>query len=183
MGILNSESKGRCQVASSLFRTYQYDKIIVPGWAYRADSQLTISSRMKDYLVNSCRVPSSVILEEPRSRDTVGDAVFCRLSLNDYLEQITNLTVVSSDYHVSRAVRIFKFVFGRDVFVDSLCSFRTQHSSALEHSEAASLEAFENTFTGVLSGDINGIVERLTNRHPFYNGKKYPRLPNVHLTS
>ena len=175
-GALNAESQGRCEVASRLFRNLEYDKIIVPGWAYREDSKITISSRMKDYLVNCCGLSPSVIIEEPRSRDTVGDAVFCKLSLFKTLNQITNLTVVTSDYHMSRAITIFKFVFGRDVLVNSCGTFQTEYRSTREHDEVASLEAFENTFKGVSAGDLNAIIERLVNHHPFYNGEKYPEI-------
>ena len=176
MGTLNTESQGRCEVASRLFRNLQYDRIIVPGWAYRDDSEITISSRMKDYLVNSCGLSPSIVIEEPRSRDTVGDAVFCRIFLRNYLDQITDLTVVTSDYHVSRALKIFNFVFGRDVPVNSYSSFCTEYRSTLEHNEVASLAAFENTFKGVSAGDLNAIIERLISHHPFYNGEKYPEL-------
>tara|TARA_B100000925_G_C21811885_1_gene389146 strand:- start:80 stop:670 length:591 start_codon:yes stop_codon:yes gene_type:complete len=175
-GTLNSESQGRCEVASRLFHNLQYDKIIVPGWAYRDDSEITISSKMKDYLVNGCGISPSAVIEEPRSRDTVGDAVFCRISLHKYLDQITDLTVVTSDYHVPRAVKIFEFVFGRDIPVSSYGSFVTEYCSTLEHNEVASLEAFRNTFKGVSPDDLNAIIERLINHHPFYNGKKYPGL-------
>ena len=75
MGFLNTESKGRCKVASLLLRNHHFDRIIVPGWAYRDDSSITISSRMKHYLVHHCNVSPSIIEEESRSRDTVGDAV------------------------------------------------------------------------------------------------------------
>ena len=175
-GILNAESKGRCEVASVLFHNLKYDKIIVPGWDYRDDSEVTISSRMKDYLVNNCGLSPSVIIEESRSRDTVGDAVFTRVTLEEYFDQITNLTVVTSDYHVSRAVKIFRFVFGGNIFVNSPGSFVTEYCSSMEHNEIASLEAFENTFKGVAPGDSNAIVERLIAQHPFYNGDKYPKL-------
>ena len=175
-GTLNTESQGRCEVASRLFRNLRYDRIIVPGWAYRDDSEISISSRMKDYLVNGCGLSPSVVIEEPRSRDTVGDAVFCRMSLRNYLDQITDLTVVTSAYHVARALKIFNFVFGRDVPVNSHGSFGTEYRSTLEHNEVASLAAFENTFKGVPAGDLNAIIERLISHHPFYNGEKYPAL-------
>ena len=119
-GTLNTESQGRCEVASRLFRDLRYDRIIVPGWAYRDDSEISISSRMKDYLVNSCGLSPSVVIEEPRSRDTVGDAVFCRISLRNYLDQITDLTVMTSDYHVARALRIFNFVFRVPAIIGSI---------------------------------------------------------------
>ena len=175
-GNLNAESQGRCKVAALLFRSLQYDKIIVPGWAYRDDSQINISSKMRDYLVNSCDLNPSSIVEEPRSRDTVGDAVFCRLSLNESINEITKLTVVTSDYHVSRAIKIFKFVFGGDVNIDSNGSFETKYNGSLERNEGASFDAFEKTFSGIEIGDINAIVERLIKHHPFYNGDKYPKL-------
>lgn len=175
-GCLNAESKGRCKVASELFRKLKYNKIIVPGWSYRDDSQVTISSSMKDYLVDECDLNPSLIVEEPRARDTVGDAVFCRMSVKEYLDQITSLTIVTSEYHVSRAIKIFKFVFGEDIFVNSYESFGMEWRPSFESSELASLKAFENTFSGITPGDITVIVERLLSSHPFYNGECQPKL-------
>lgn len=176
LGALNEESKGRCKVASKLFRKHNYNRILVPGWAYRGDSQITISSRMKHYLINKCHLNQSTIFEEPRSRDTVGDAVFCRLSLNQYFDQITDLTIVTSDYHVNRAIKIFKFVFGNKVLVNNLDSFYTDRMPLISSTEIASLEKFEKTFSGIVSGDLKSILERLLSHHPLYNGENHPRM-------
>ena len=175
-GVLNAESKGRCKVASEIFRKYKYSKLIVPGWAYRDDSQITISSRMKNYLINQCHLKNNTIIEEPRSRDTVGDAIFCRLSLNEYFDQITDLTIVTSDYHVKRAIKIFQFVFGDKVTVNTLDSFCTDRIPSNDSNEIVSFEKFEKTFSGVMSGDLKIILDRLLIYHPFYNGKKYPKM-------
>ena len=176
MGVLNAESKGRCKIASNLYRKHKYNKIIVPGWAYRDDSQFSISSRMKNYLVNRCYLNSSKIIEEPRSRDTVGDAIFSRLLVNNFYNQITNLTVVTSEYHVSRAIKIFQFVFGEDIQVDSLESFGIKINCSLESNEMSSLEAFKKTFSGVAPGDFKNILEIFLSNHPLYNGEKFSKL-------
>ena len=176
MGVLNEESKGRCKIANDLMRKHKYSKVIVPGWAYRSDSQITISSRMKHYLINKFHVNQNIVFEEPRSRDTVGDAIFCRLFLNEYLDQITDLTIVTSDYHVKRAIKIFEFVFGDKVFVNTLDSFCTNRLSSINTNEIASFEEFKKTFSGVMPGDIKIILKRLLSNHPFYNGEKYSKV-------
>ena len=147
MGVLNSESKGRCKVASELFQKHKYNLIMVPGWAYRNDCQITISSRMKHYLINKYHLNQNKIIEEPRSRDTVGDAIFCRLFLNKYFDQITDLTIVTSDYHVNRALKIFQFVFGDKVIVNNLDSFCTERMPSIDSNEIASFKKFEKTFS------------------------------------
>ena len=176
MGVLNEESKGRCKIANELMRKHKYSKVIVPGWAYRSDSQITISSRMKHYLINKFHVNQNIIFEEPRSRDTVGDAIFCRLFLSEYLDQITDLTIVTSDYHVKRAIKIFQFVFGDKVLVNTFDSFCTDRPSSNSSNEITSFEKFEKTFSGVKSGDVKIILERLLSHHPFYNGEKHPKV-------
>ena len=175
MGVLNAESKGRCKIANELLRIHNYNKVIVPGWAYRSDSQITISSRMKHYLINKFHVNQNIIFEEPRSRDTVGDAIFCRLFLSEYLDQITDLTIVTSDYHVKRAIKIFEFVFGDKVLINTFDSFCTDRKSS-DAKEIASFEKFEKTFSDLIPGDVKIILERLLSHHPFYNGEKHPKM-------
>ncbi len=176
MGVLNAESKGRCKIASELLRKHKYSKVIVPGWDYRTDSQITISSRMKHYLINKFHINKNIIFEESRSRDTVGDAIFCRLFLSEYIDQITELTIVTSDYHVKRAIKIFEFVFGDKVQVNTFDSFCTDRLSSIDANEIASFEKFEKTFEGAISGDVKIILERLLSNHPFYNGEKHPKM-------
>ena len=176
MGVLNAESKGRCKIANELLRNHKYNKVIVPGWAYRSDSQITISSKMKHYLINKMHVNQNIVFEEPRSRDTVGDAIFCRLLLSEYLDEITDLTIVTSDYHVKRAVKIFGFVFGDKVLVNTFDSFCTDRLSSVISNEIASFEKFEKTFSDIMPGDVKIILERLLSHHPFYNGEKHPKM-------
>ena len=150
--------------------------------AYRDVFQVTISSRVKDYLVSKCGLNPSIITEEPRSRDTVGDAVFSRLSMNQYLNKVTDIAVITSNYHASRATQIFRFVFGEDIFVNSPDSFDMGRSTSLELNEAASFESFRNTFSVVAPGNINAITERLFTHHPFCNGEKYVKANIYSLT-
>lgn len=175
-GYLSIESKGRCGIASKIYRKKKCDKIIVPGWDYRDDTHVAISSRMKLCLVDEYNLCPSVVDEEARSRDTVGDAIFCRLSLDKFIKQLTHVYVVTSNYHVERALKIFRFVFGTGISIISSGSFYVGAESSLESHERDSLEAFHKTFSQVAPADIGALVEVLTTNHPFYNGDKYPKI-------
>lgn len=169
--ILNQESLGRADLASELFNQLEPDLLIPCGWAYRSDSDTPIAEVLQSYLLGEKNIPALNIHTEIRSRDTVGDAVFTR----DFLgENVTSdeIIVVTSDYHVERTQIIFEFVFGFTVKVFGAKTDKSAHSTS---SEADSINAFNQTFSGIEQGNFEAIYSRMLSDHPFYNGKLHPR--------
>ena len=67
-------------------------------------------------------------------------------------------------------------MFGHKVLVNNLDSFYTDRMPFISSTEIASLEKFEKTFSGIVSGDLKSILERLLSHHPLYNGENHPRM-------
>ena len=174
-GNLDMESKGRADVANNIFRDFNCNKIVVCGCDYREDSDISIASRLRQYLIAKYRIDPSFIIEDARSRDTVGDAIFSRMALKDFASSLSNLYVSTSCYHISRALEIFRFVYGDKFNISSPYCYETTMHPKLLSNEILSLKAFQETFSGIERGDLENIFSRLLIKHPFYNGLLRPK--------
>ena len=172
-GELNEESLSRINFACELFLLNKLSVLITPGWNYRKDTNQYIGDRMKDYAVNY-GVPFENILVEINSRDTVGDAFFCKIN---HIEKnnLKNILVVTSDYHVSRTREIFKLKNGKKYKIEIKGVKGFNDTDKTDH-EKKSLITFKKTFEGVQAGNDEEILKRLKKSHPFYNGKIHPSI-------
>ncbi len=171
-GILNTDSYARACLAAELFIETQARYLITCGWAYRGDCDLPISTALKSCIISNYEINPCSILEEDHSRDTVGDAYFTKVNFAvNY--RLKNLIVVTSAYHVRRAEKIFRFIYGSE-FIINVAGAKTRKNSKIFKHELHSLEVFQNTFKGVLAGDDSQVYSVLRERHPYYNGITYP---------
>jgi len=179
-GELNAETISRIELAALLETKAEkkFDLFIMCGWPYRSDCDIAIADAMKEYMLSRYPTLSRKIISQSLSRDTVGDAIFTRICIGELMD-IKNcpldLTVVTSDYHVSRTKAIFDFVFG-DKFSISVKGALGFNHVGLEIKEAQSLSSFRNSFSDSVSGDLESIYLSLCRKHPFYNGKVFPRI-------
>jgi uncharacterized SAM-binding protein YcdF (DUF218 family) len=172
-GNLNSETRARVEVAARAIDDGRAPVLVCCGWAH-PDFDTCIADAMKRYAVDRLGVAASAIVAEPAPRDTVGEAVFTKRNLAAP-RGWSHVLVVTSRYHLPRALTIFSFVYGPAIRVDGT-SADTADSNERQESEAQSIVAFRKTFEGIEPGDDAAIFERLRNHHPFYNGDVYPRL-------
>ena len=172
-GVLNKESILRANLAAKMAKDCKIPYVITCGWAYRADSAIKIADAFKSYIV-TLGVRTEQILTEENSRDTVGDAVFTRLNLVEPLG-FRYICVVTSNYHVARAIKIFNFVYGSNFSLDVIGAV-VELSDSFLSKETESEIAFDRTFRGVHASDMGQIMEALRNNHPFYNGKIYSKI-------
>ncbi len=172
-GILNFESRSRCDLASNLIKKGHSPLIITCGWNYRSDSKIKIADALKAYLIES-GVRVDQIISDVNSRDTVGDAVFTRVNIAEPMG-LTSICVVTSVYHVPRVQKIFDFVYGKKVKI-TVFGVDVPFTRKIIHKELASMLTFYNTFSGVDAGDLNRIIDTLKLKHPFYNGKMHPKI-------
>jgi uncharacterized SAM-binding protein YcdF (DUF218 family) len=173
-GNLNAETRARVERAAQAVEEGVAPLLVLCGWAYRHDSDICIADAMKRYAIEELEIAGSAIITEPASRDTVGDAVFTKRNLAAPLCW-TRVLLVTSDYHLPRALAIFSFVYGPGITVDGLAA-ASADGERFGESETQSMDAFRNTFEGINAGDDLAIFERLQTRHPFYNGDTYPRI-------
>ena len=172
---LGEESVARANMAIKMFPCDQYDKLVTLGWDYRADCDVPIAEVVSDYILKNSEINKSSVIAIRESRDTVGDAIYCL----DYFRssKLKKIVVVTSDYHVERTKFIFNSVFNNAVSIEvyGVETKANLDSETLVH-EKQSLDAFCQTFDGIDFSSRHEIFSNLSERHPFYNGKIYPKI-------
>jgi uncharacterized SAM-binding protein YcdF (DUF218 family) len=172
-GRLNLESSSRLDLAIDLFVNGKHDYIITCGWNYNSQYNFPIAESMKSYIIQNSNIDCKLIFTETNSRDTVGDAIFSKINVVNK-KSVTNLLVVTSDYHILRTQKIFSFVYGKKYRVEVEGSKNT-HIKDKALLEDESLKAFYETFKGIQTGNDDLILNRLCSNHPFYNGEIYDK--------
>lgn len=114
------------------------------------------------YLIGNGIDSKSIILEK-RSRDTITEAYFSKLSIP---EDCKNILVVSSDYHIYyRVALIFDYVFGVNYNIDyiGVDTDRMRDITTIID-QTNSLKNFFNNF------DITNSIENQIDKHELYGG-------------
>ena len=154
----------RIAVAVTLLREKPAAILVTSGWAYRDDTKLSLADAMANAAMRDHGISVEKTVRLSDARDTVGDAVYFARAVR------ANATcVVTSEYHLERAARIFRFVLGQDARL-SVRGTGDVIAPDAEPAEAASLAAFEDTFSGIDPGDLDAIYRRMKSGHPYYNG-------------
>lgn len=173
-GNLNDESKARANEAVKIFNKNSPKFLVTCGWNYRNDTEIKIAEAFKKYISDDLGFNNDLIMTEPNSRDTVGEAYFTKINLAKPFHW-KNLCVVTSDYHVLRTQEIFNYIYG-DCFNIKVHGTSLNIDNNLLSNEINSLKAFRNTFRGIKAGDDENILHALRNLHPFYNGNIYKKI-------
>lgn len=173
-GRLNAETSARVDLACQAVLAGDAPRLVTCGSADRLEGKMTIAEAMRRYALDLHGLPDAAVETEPASRDTVGDAVFTKRHFAAP-RHWSRVLVVTSAYHLARAIEIFNFVYGATIEVDGRAA-ASDDNALLRDSEARSLAAFQATFAGVAAGDDAAIFERLRTRHPLYNGEVFPAI-------
>lgn len=171
-GNLSEESLSRLKMAGSMYFQKKSKNIITVGWDYRSDSDLFISDVYKSNLI-SMGVPANSIISENKSRDTVGDAFFSKKIALKF--NWKKLLVITSEYHILRAKKIFQFIYGNE-FNSNFVGVKSINQSSRKTVERKSLDSFKSTFLGIKKADDKEIYKCLKTNHPYYNGAVYPKI-------
>lgn len=173
-GILNNESKARAVMAVKIFNEKSAKCLVTCGWAYRDDTNIKIADAFKSFIVDELGISSDQVVTELSSRDTVGDAFFTKINLA-LSSSWKRICIVTSNYHVARTQEIFNFIYGNDYLIDVIGTAVSTDNTVLSN-EISSTEAFRDTFSDVEMGNDGQVLERLRERHPFYNGEIYKQI-------
>lgn len=165
-GNLNMESSMRADKAKIIFQENINSKIITCGWDYLEGCSLKLSQAVATYLNIKHKISLNSLIQEPNSRDTVGDAVFTRKNIVDK-KNFKKLAIVSSHYHLPRVKIIFEFVYGESYNL-TFFSSNFKNSKKYKESELNSLNDFRATFSNIEKGNIKKIYKRLKSNHPLY---------------
>ena len=172
---LSNESKARADLAAKVFIKKKSDFLITSGWDYRIDSDRKIGNVVKDYIIKKTDIKKTKIIADTHARDTVGDAFFIRKNVVAP-QNIENLIIVTSQYHVTRTKIIFnKFFYPQTKITVLGAKVSINDYDKITDAEAKSIDAFYKTFEDVdFLSDFN-IMKTLRSKHPFYNGEVYKK--------
>ena len=173
-GVLSEESAARANLAISRFKRKYFDYLFTSGWAYRVDCPTPISDALSEFIINHTDISKSRIISIPLARDTVGDAIFLR-QISEKLG-VSELEVVTSDYHAARTKTIFEKIMNGKIAVDIVVveTKKRDDKKTLEK-EQLSISTFEETFSETDFTELHKIIETIVLKHPYYNGEIHPK--------
>jgi len=171
-GSLPSITRSRVQKGVDLFREGAAPRLLMSGcWDFwREDTPLqTEAEAMKEY-ATALGVSPGVIFKEEESKDTIGNAYFCKIQ---YLRihHWNKVIVITSDYHMNRTKLIFEKVLGSEYTVEFI-SVETHVSKEilgqLLSKETKVVGILTRWLQGIESGDDDGVGKLLYTKHPGY---------------
>ncbi len=180
-GLPDKESELRLSKARELYKNKFARKLLICGGFVKDKLNISLSSAMRDLAVKLGISRKDVLLEE-KSLDTLGNALFSKEIVNK--NKFKNLLIMTSDYHLERALFVFHEVYGdkfmivgTDVPTNFLKKFVFQH----ERIEQKYLLATQMFLTGVKKGDDKMILKRLQKLHPMYKENSREKASEHHI--
>ncbi len=167
-GSLPEDVQGRINTCIGLYKRGIGKKIICSSGITRPNIAFSEAQAMQHY-IETCfpEIPAADILLEEQSKDTVTNAVFSRQIADTY--GFKTLVIVTSDYHLERAMYAFDFVFGHDyVIVGAAAITPTVQEGKHAIGEAAGLIQTRTRFVGIPNGDLEAIKRRAKKLDPKY---------------
>jgi uncharacterized SAM-binding protein YcdF (DUF218 family) len=177
----NEHLENRIAALPKLLDNLQNPKIILSGGGF--DHNTTEAQKMYNRLSSDIKRNFEIILEE-HSIDTIANALFSNLELRMRHLPLVKKTglIVTSDYHMSRALNIFRKVFGKNMrFYAYPIKTQTTSNELLDsmrkelNSDARSsreIFSFQDPFTkginDIEDGDIYSIMIKMFSFHDYY---------------
>ena len=119
-GKLLYDSKTRIKKELQLLKTNKVQKLILSGKCSYGNRKTTEAKLYQEYLVKRGVNRDKLILEE-QSTDTIGNSVYSKkIIIKQKLPK--NIVVVTSNYHLKRALMVFKHIFGKEFNITAVSS-------------------------------------------------------------
>jgi len=136
------------------------------GRADPASSDLTEAQLMARILVEA-GVDRSRLLLEDESRDTIGNAVLVAARYLRHLQPRT-LYVVTSPFHATRALLLFRGVLGPAWDVQVAASSPARGDATRRANEPGGIDWTRRFFAGITPGDLKACIRKLIADRPGY---------------
>lgn len=162
----------RAEAAAALARERPEAAVILSGRAAFEDAPELSEAEIMAGVLRAEGIADERIYLEDESRDTIGNAVLTAIR---YLRDITPrpLTVVTSPFHLRRALYIFNAVLGPSWPITGHASASTPEDDDRAPLEDTYLSEVRSMLSGIEPGDLRAIGALLRARWPeFYNEVK-----------
>jgi uncharacterized SAM-binding protein YcdF (DUF218 family) len=165
--VLGSTSSAvqRAEAAAALARQRPGAVIIASGRSTFGREPERSEAQVIADVLRSAGIAEERILLEDGSRDTIGNAV---LTATRYLSDVTArpLTVVTSPFHLERALFIFRQVLGPAWPITGHASAALPGDDERARDEARYLDETRRMFSGTAPGDVRRAASLLRERWP-----------------
>lgn len=170
-GTIPKITQYRAEKAAELFNKKLAKKIIISAgyWGFQRPIPPNTEAKPMERILIKKGVPKSAILFEENSRETLGNAYFTRLIVDNY--KWKKIIVVTSRDHLKRTKFYFEKVFGK--------KYKLQFSLAKDNFSEKDIKKIERfgkislrlvNLKKIKTGDIKKIKEYLFKHHIIYNG-------------
>ena len=171
-GSLPPVAARRVERAAELYHLHVAPRLVLTGRCGLRDPDpppVTEAAAMAD-LAARLGVPHDGLLLEERAKDTLGNAYFTRV---DYLEPNgwTNVRVVTSDFHLSRAAWIFRKVLGAGYDFSFVSAYSGFSPRELIHAALDELKVYiflNEWLERIEEGDEQALEHLMEQVHPGY---------------
>lgn len=154
---IGKESKSRVKKGVRLYKKGLAKKILMSG----GEIKKPLSYYMKKYAIK-LGVPSKNIYEENKSKNTIRNAIFSKQIVTK--NKWKKIILVTSDYHMTRSLFIFKHVFGPGFDISHKKSRTNLFHKIFNKKFIKEEEKYlftETLFAGIKPGNISKIKKRL----------------------
>ena len=151
-GNISETLKNRLDKAVEVYQTGNYN-IIVSGGNVQTNTIYSEAYQMKQYLTNTLSIPTSKIITEPNSKNTIENAQYT-LEIIKQKGGIDRIVVVSSEFHIKRVEFIFNYFFnpyGMSLYyVSSKNGPLLEDKKTIEQQYLKEFKCFIHTFVDIL---------------------------------
>ncbi|SFR64025.1 YdcF family protein [Halogeometricum limi] len=163
---IHDRLRRRVEMGMKAFDVTDASHLVFTGAQTNPEVERTECGVMGDYAVRRGVDPDRILLD-PSAYDTIGNAYFTRVLVDDVGLDVRDVAVVTDDFHARRSQYAFEQCFGRGVAVDTTYAVETD-TPVDSHGTRSKLAQTESFFESITPGDIEAIQHRLHTDHDCY---------------
>lgn len=166
---LSNDSLKRLNMACKIYKEKKCAFLVTTGWAYKKELKKPLSSIMAEHAHRNFKIPLDRIFQEPKAKDTVGEAYFIKKNFFLNNKNLKKFHIVTSDWHLERAKEIFKFIFGLSED-PKLNFYPIEGDQTLKEKEKRnkSIIEFRKMMKSCNRGDLSEIYYKMNKYHSLY---------------
>ena len=166
---LSYDSESRLKLAAEIFLKRDSNFFITTGWKYKSSLDNSLSSIMAKFATDKYKIDPEKIFKIEKAKDTVGEAFFLKRDFCSKNNQIRDIYVVTSDWHLKRAKFIFNYFFPPDQGINIIFStVNGDKNLFLKEGENTSLNKFIEITKLSKTNDLEDFYSKIQQYHDLY---------------
>ena len=162
---LSKDFVKRLEKSYDEFHNNQHNYFILTGGKHRLIKNKSVAKLAYNYLFDKYRLKKEFTLFAEDARDTVGEAIYTKNILNNL--KIKNVSIITSDWHLLRAKKIFSQVYGPLINI-SWNKIDGEKKFFLTEKKNKSYDLFNIWFKKHTSKDNQILIKELKKNHHLY---------------